>query len=260
MGVLVSDAGHGAADALIAAFANRRQLAPITDADPGFDLARAYAVQARLTEARADRVVGMKTGFTNRRIWDEYGVHAPIHGPVFAGTWRAGPLAVADFLEPRIEPEIVLRLATSPEPDMDMPALMACVGAVARGFEIVDSPFPGWRFRAADTVAARALHAALVTGDFVSATPELLAGLAQVQATLLCDGAEMDRGHAETILGGGPMAALADLVRQRGADRLPAGWIVSTGTLTRALPVAAGQSWTTELTAVNLPPLTLAFV
>ncbi|WP_202863230.1 hypothetical protein [Pararhodobacter aggregans] len=45
---------------------------------------------------------------------------------------------------------------------------------------------------------------------------------------------------------------------QRGEDRLPAGWIVSTGTLTRALPIAPGQSWTTTIDGADLPPLTLA--
>ena len=250
------------ADALLHAFDHHQPMAPITDSDPGFDLARAYAAQADLTVARCRRgarVVGVKTGFTNTTIWDEYGVHAPIHGPMFDTTWRKSPFAVADFLEPRIEPEIVLRLGASPDPGMNLAALKGCVEAVARGFEIVQSPFPGWRFRAPDTVAAGALHGALVTGDFVPATPGLIDALATLDVTLIRDGAAMDRGHAGNVLGGGPLAALADLVAQRGADRLPAGWIVSTGTLTRALPVAPGESWTTQIDGADLPPLTLSF-
>lgn len=250
------------ADAILHAFDHHLPMAPITESDPDFDLARAYAAQAELTATRlrrGGRVVGVKTGFTNTTIWDDYNVHAPIHGPVFDTTWRKGPLPVADFLEPRIEPEIVLRLGASPEPGMDLAALKGCVDAVARAFEIVQSPFPGWRFRAPDTVAAGALHGALVTGDFVPATPALLDALASLEVTLIRDGAPMDRGHARNVLGGGPLAALADVVAQRGADRLPAGWIVSTGTLTRALPVAPGESWTTEIAGAELPPLTLSF-
>ena len=251
------------ADAILHALDHRLPMAPITDSDPGFDLPRAYQVQAMLTatrQRRGARVVGMKTGFTNTTIWDEYNVHAPIHGPVFDTTWRQGPLSVAPFTEPRIEPEVVLRLGASPEPGMSADALAACVDGVARGFEVVDSPFPGWRFRAPDTIAAGALHAALVTGDFAPATPALLAALAELSVTLLCDGAVMDRGHARNVLGGGPLSALADLVAQRGADRLPAGWIVSTGTLTRALPIAPGQTWTTAMEGADLPPLTLSLV
>lgn len=250
------------ADAILHAFDHRQPMAPITESDPDFDLAKAYAAQAELTATRLRRgahVVGVKTGFTNTTIWDEYNVHAPIHGPVFDTTWRKGPLPIADFLEPRIEPEIVLRLGASPEPGMDLAALKGCVDAVARAFEIVQSPFPGWRFRAPDTVAVGALHGALVTGEFVPATPALLDALAALDVTLIRDGAPMDRGHARNVLGGGPLAALADLVVQRGDDRLPAGWIVSTGTLTRALPVAPGETWTTVIAGADLPPLTLSF-
>lgn len=249
------------ADAILHALDHARPLAPITDSDPGFDLPRAYQAQALLTATRlrrGARVVGVKTGFTNTTIWDEYNVHAPIHGPVFDTTWQEGPLRLAPFLEPRIEPEIVLKLGASPAPGMGPEALKACVAEVARGFEIVQSPFPGWRFRAPDTVAAGALHGALVTGDFLPATQALLDALAHLEVTLLCDGAAMDRGHSRNVLGGGPLAALADLVAQRGEDRLPAGWIVSTGTLTRALPIASGQSWTTRMEGADLPPLTLA--
>ncbi|PTX02750.1 2-keto-4-pentenoate hydratase [Pararhodobacter aggregans] len=143
------------ADAILHAFDRGQPMAPITDSDPGFDLPRAYQAQALLTAARVRRgarVVGVKTGFTNTTIWDEYNVHAPIHGPVFDTTWRTGPLALAPFLEPRIEPEIVLKLGASPAPGMGPEALKTCVAEVARGFEIVHSPFPGWRFRAPDTV------------------------------------------------------------------------------------------------------------
>ncbi|GAB1377821.1 hypothetical protein [Pararhodobacter aggregans] len=77
------------ADAILHAFDHGQPMAPITDSDPGFDLPRAYQAQAMLTATRlrrGARVVGMKTGFTNTTIWDEYNVRAPIHGPVFDTT------------------------------------------------------------------------------------------------------------------------------------------------------------------------------
>ena len=55
----------------------------MSDRDPGFDPAKAYCLTAavrRLREARGERVVERKIGFTNRLIWPEYGVHAPIWG------------------------------------------------------------------------------------------------------------------------------------------------------------------------------------
>src|SRR5215510_15491536 len=54
------------------------------------------------------------------------------------------PFALAPFAEPRIEPEIVFRLAAAPSPEMDEAALFGCIDWVAQGFEIVHSVFPGW--------------------------------------------------------------------------------------------------------------------
>ena len=40
---------------------------------------------------------------------------------------------------------------------------------------------------------------------------------------------------------------------------LKQGDIVTTGTLTRAIPVVAGETWSTELSGVPLSPLKIAF-
>jgi len=40
---------------------------------------------------------------------------------------------------------------------------------------------------------------------------------------------------------------------------LAAGEIVTTGTLTRALPVSAGETWTTQLTGVGLDGICVRF-
>jgi 2-oxo-3-hexenedioate decarboxylase len=253
---------------LLEAHAEHRQIAPLTDGDPAFDLAAAYRVTAAmraLREARGERVVGRKIGFTNTTIWDEYGVHAPIWGFVFDTTLvglpdPAWPFGLADLLEPRIEPEIVLTLGRAPHPDMDEAALMGCIAGVAHGFEIVQSLFPGWRFRAPDTVAAFGLHGALLVGETTQVTPDdagrWLADLAGFDIALSRDGVVQDRGNAGNVLGGGPLAALRHLLgvlaRDPGNPPLQAGEIVSTGTLTRALPIAAGQAWSTQLSGIPL--------
>lgn len=49
-------------------------------------VANAQAVQAEVVArriARGERPLGFKIGFTNRTIWDLYGVHHPIWGPVW---------------------------------------------------------------------------------------------------------------------------------------------------------------------------------
>ena len=57
--------------------------------DAPFDLPAAFAVADTLRAlriARGERPLGYKIGFTNRGIWQRYGVHAPIWGPVWSST------------------------------------------------------------------------------------------------------------------------------------------------------------------------------
>jgi 2-oxo-3-hexenedioate decarboxylase len=70
----------------------------------------------------------------------------------------------------------------------------------------------------------------------------------------------MDQGHARNVLDG-PLNALRYLVDLLARDphnpALAAGEIVTTGTLTRALPAAAGETWATELRGIALPGLSV---
>lgn len=267
----MTDADNAAA-AVLDALDRKRQIAPLTDGNPEFDLAQsgdaALAVM-RLREARGERVVGCKLGFTNRTIWDEYNVHAPIWGPVYDTT--TGPIdsavAVAEFLEPRIEPEIVFRVTGLPVPGAGIEAAMACVSHVALGFEIVQSVYPGWRFRAPDTIAAFALHGCLRYGPFHPVSPsdraDWAALLASFTLTLRRDGEIADTGESANVLGGGPLAALehlsALLITLPAAPVPEAGAVFTTGTLTRALPVSTGETWEAEAVGLPLETVRLRF-
>ena len=265
------------AHAILAALAQRRQIESLSGSDPGLDLPTAYHIAAevrRLREARGERVLGRKIGFTNTTIWPEYGVHAPIWGSIYDTTLLdrsalTHPLALATFVEPRIEPEIVFGLARAPEPGMDAEGLIGCLAWVAQGFEVVQSLFPDWRFSAADAVAAFGLHGALVLvlGERVRIEP----GQAQMWRDALSDFTIMlfrnddlaDRGSASNVLGGGPLVALAHLVDVLAKDPesppLAGDEIVTTGTLTRIRPIAAGETWRTHLNGLPLPALDLTF-
>src|SRR5687768_7162844 len=74
-----------AADAF-AALVGTRQIAPFSSRSGGLSVDDAYRVTPRvrqLYEAGGAKVRGRKIGFTNRTIWPEYGVYAPIWGYVF---------------------------------------------------------------------------------------------------------------------------------------------------------------------------------
>lgn len=249
-----------------------RQIAPFTSRPSGLTLDNAYRITALLSqkrEARGEKRLGRKIGFTNRTIWQQYNVHAPIWGYVYDSTVHnlesITALPIAGLAEPRIEPEIVFGLAAVPSPDMDDTALLSCLDWVAHGFEIVQSPFPDWKFLAADTVAVNALHGALLIGPrhkIGTRGGEWRNVLSDFTIELCCDGRVVDNGHAANVLDG-PLSALRHFVGLLAGDpvnhALAAGEIVTTGTLTRAMPVQPGEIWSTALSGIALDGVKLRF-
>src|SRR5271165_3137025 len=66
-----------------------QQIATFSSRYPGFDLAEAYEVAARVREMRAARgenAIGRKIGFTNRAAWGGYGISGPIWNYMFDST------------------------------------------------------------------------------------------------------------------------------------------------------------------------------
>ena len=262
------------AGAMVAALDAKSQVAPLTDYMP-LSLDTAYAVAAcvaKLRQARGENPVGRKLGFTNRNIWAEYNVYAPIWSYMYGSTVRSVNPAGAEFdlssvVEPRIEPEITLSLKRAPEPGMDEAALLECIDWVAHGFEVVQSLFPGWKFKAADTVAAFGLHGALLLGPKhpVNAGNRREWGerLASFEVQLFRNGIELDRGHAANVLGG-PLTALKNVAGVLADDlhnpQLAAGEFVTTGTITRAFPMTAGETWRTTFGGAPFEGLTLRLV
>ena len=254
------------AESLLAAYDRGLPHAPPTLAHPGFDLRAAYALAAEIIDARqarGERRVGRKIGFTNRGIWPIYGVHGPIWGAVWDSTFvqldtAESRVSLAGLVEPRLEPEIVLGLRAAPR-SSSLADLADAVGWIAHGFEVVQSLAPGWKFAAADTVAAFGLHARLLVGPRVPVETLLPAGsprqaladrLSALSLTLSLDGRPVAHGRGADALDG-PLQALGFLVDtlagQPDLPPLAAGEVVTTGTLTDAQPMAPGQAWTTTL-------------
>jgi 2-oxo-3-hexenedioate decarboxylase len=248
---------------------SRRQVEPFSIRREAFTARDAYAVTSALRKLREQdgaAAIGRKIGFTNRGIWPEYGVYEPIWGDVYDTTASEVPadgvIRVAHLPEPRIEPEIVLGLAEDLHPGMNERDILDCISWVAHGFEIVQSIFPGWRFAAADCIANGGLHGALFVGPRVAIRTadrdSLFRALPSFSIVLHRNGEELDAGRGSNVLDG-PLSALRHLAEVLAGDdlnpSLRAGELVTTGTLTRAFPVAAGERWSTRLTGIDLPGL-----
>jgi 2-oxo-3-hexenedioate decarboxylase len=264
-----SDAG--AADRILEAFASRRLIPPLSRDDPSLDEDAAYAIALEVYARRVrrgERPVGRKIGFTNRTIWAEYRISAPIWGHVYDSTVHyaeaeAARLAVGHLLQPRIEPEIQLHFARTPPVTRDEQAILESIDWIAQGFEIVQCPFPDWDFAAVDTIAAYAVHGALVIGTPVpvSQIENCAEKLRRFEVVLSRNGVEEAHGVGANVLGS-PLLAFAHLAEVLSAQSrfqpVQAGEIVSTGTLTRLMPVSAGEKWSTTISGIDLPGLEIA--
>lgn len=262
------------ADRLIEAYDTASLLDPITAARPDFSVEDAYAVLEVIENhrrAQGWRPLGRKIGFTNRTIWDRYGVWQPMWAHVwertvhFAESGKAS-LPLDSMVQPRLEPEVVFKLKTPLAPTEDPGAVLKSIEWIAPGFEVVQSHFPDWKFKAPDCTAAFGLHGALVVGAPLPVTEanraEIAAMLPTFGATLSRKGDVVDRGFGANVLDS-PALALADLARvlstQPQFPPLAAGEIVTTGTLTDAWRIAPGETWSSDYGKLGLQGLTVSF-
>ena len=265
------DTGIGAlARELFDARAHRAGVAAPPSARDGlFDLTAAYLVEAELVRMRRDEghpTVGRKVGFANKAMWRVLKLQTLVWAHMYDDTVvyaRGGnaSLPIARMWSPRIEPEVVFKLRQAPaSPDPD--AVLESVEWVALGFEFVDCPFPDWKFQPVDFVASFGFHAALVVGEPRAIgrddIPLLLEQLGAMKVRLSKNGELVEEGFGRNSLRN-PAACLGELssaiAAQPGAVPLAAGELVSTGTLTSAQPVTAGERWSVSPEGIDLAPL-----
>ncbi len=238
-------------------------------ADHGLTMAEVYALALELRSkriARGERPVGYKIGFTNRKIWDKYHVHAPIWGTVWARNLHWVNQAIPSILSlssplilsaPHIEPEVVFGFKDAPRAGMSHAQMASCLEWVAFGFEIVHCHYANWQFTAPDTVIDFGLHAHLYIGPRVPLNGSLAAAksLSQLRLSLMCNGEVKDQGVGSNVLDG-PFEALAhfmnELVSLDAAPQIKPGDVVTTGTVTDAWPLQAGQQWRVQIEGAPL--------
>lgn len=254
------------AEHLDEAFDSAEQTAPITSDHPTFDVGSAYSAAHELQRRRGTSTVGRKIGFSNRAIWPTYGIEAPMWGWMYAHTMFTGKeekvAETAGLLEPRIEPEILLQMAKRPRSDMSEEELLGCVGWVGAGFEIVDSPYPGWKFKLPDAIAAGALHSSFHLGSKIGikAFDGWIEAFKTATVTLHRDGEAVATGCMDTVLGS-PLLALKEILAVIEADdatpNVGYGEMIATGTITDAFPIVSGQNWEAVIDGLPLKGATL---
>src|SRR5262245_25630371 len=257
----------GVAERLIDAYDHAHTVDPITGSDPSFDVTAAYQVLHEIHARRAAhgwRAVGRKIGFTNRTIWSRYGVDRPMWAHIYSHTVRHAPegrgtMTLLGFVQPRLEPEVVFGLGGPVPVAGSGRAVLNAVEWIAAGFEVVQSHFPDWKFRAPDCTAAFGLHGALIIGPMKALDERerdrLADTLAEFEVTLHRGSDVVDRGRGRNVLDS-PALSLQHLARllasQPEAPPLCGGEIVTTGTLTDAWPIEAGTRWRSDYGALGV--------
>jgi 2-keto-4-pentenoate hydratase len=243
---------------------------------PGFDLNSAYDVESTLKQRRVasgQNSVGRKVGYANKAMWRILKLETLVWGHMYDNTvhqadGNSAKLAIPHPRSLKIEPEIVFGLKQPLTSDTaDAQAALASVDWLALGFEIIDCPFPEWRFQPSDFVASYGLHAALVIGGHMlvdsNMIPKLVDELAQFKVRMFKNGEYVEEGSAKNCLRS-PALCLGELgraiLRRFPAETLAAGEIVSSGTLTAGHATQAGDDWRCDVEGLWLPSLTLRLV
>jgi 2-keto-4-pentenoate hydratase len=228
------------AQGLARAFAEGALVAPLPD-DAVADGARARALQAEVITALGLELAGWKIGATSAAAQAIMGADEPFYGPVFRSRlWADGAIVDPPPGFRGVEGEFALRIGA------DLPVrpggygieqLVIAVDAVVPAIELVAT-----RQRVDGMGDARRATAdlgfnhGLVLGAPLMPPP--VRELADAAVTARVDGADVASGRGADVLGH-PLEAVAWLTRA--GVPLAAGALVSTGTCTGLVPLAAGQ-------------------
>jgi 2-keto-4-pentenoate hydratase len=253
----------------------RATMVPPSDRDASFDLTTAYAIEAevaRLRRASGHTTVGRKVGYANRATWRVLKLNTLVWAHMYDDTVqfadkRNASLSLEHRSSPKIEPEIVFRLKRPlvSSGDLDARAVLDSIEWLALGFEIIDCPFPAWKFQPVDFVAACGFHAALVVGAprlvESSNIPTLADQLPRFKIRLLKNKELVEEGSGRNSLRS-PALCLGELAaalaRDPAAEPLAAGELVSSGTLTEPHAIGVGETWTATVEGIDLPDVTLS--
>lgn len=209
----------------------------------------AYAVQReilRLHLERGETYAGPKLGFTSTAKMEQMGVSDIIVGfltremELYVGQ----PISLDELIHPRIEPELVFRLAhdVHPETGEDAGTLAARIrratDAVAAGMEVIDSRYENFKFTLSDVVADNTSAARFVVGEWQD-FPRPLSGLS---VEFEIDGDIVEHGVSDAILGD-PLRAFDQLASMtvKYGFALPAGAPILAGSMTPAVYLEQGQ-------------------
>ncbi len=231
---------------------------PVSDlVEGGLSLDTAHAVCESNIARRAaagERLAGFKVGFTNIAVRDKMGLPDSTYGYLMESMvlQSGGQLAMADFVAPKIESEICVRLGRDlAGPDVTAADVLEAADAVRAAFEICDARILDWKCPYPDFFADNGFSARIVLGG-KGWLPIGDVDLLGEKVVLSRDGTALAEGRGEMALGSpaNAVAWLANKLAARGRS-LAAGMLVMTGTLTPITPIEAGSTYVADFATLG---------
>jgi 2-keto-4-pentenoate hydratase len=248
----VADLESIAADLAVAYQPGQPTLAPLSSTYDGLTVDDAYAIQRLQIAGRLAggvSVIGYKVGLTSAAMRQQMGVFEPDFGHLLSDMLYPAdaPIPVGRFRQPRAEPEIALILGEClAGPGLSVADVMSATRWVLPAIEIIDSRITDWKITLVDTIADNASSGGVVLGQ--SPVPVTGRDLALAGCVFRRNGRIAGTGAGAAVLGSPWHAAawLANTLTGRG-EQLAAGSIILTGSITAAVPVAAGDAVTVTI-------------
>jgi 2-keto-4-pentenoate hydratase len=245
------------------------------DTDDAYDIA--YSAY-KLRIAQGEKPVGRAIVFSNKKLRRRYGKTCPIAAPLWTTLFdqdlvhacgNISSVRLGNAQQPRIAPEIVMKLADSPAPTADQ--IGKHIEWIAPGLMLSACPFPAWTFDSADVIAAFGLQYKMVVGE---PAPQTARSLVHLSGLLAGAGVSLSTtGTKESCiraagwgndLMGSTLHALQwlqqELAAQSAFPPLQSGEIIATGSWTDPQAVKPGEFWASAYAQLNLPGLRIGLV
>ena len=234
------------AEMLLKAEETRQPMAPLSESDPGITVEDAYRIQLRVMEMKKSTgqvVVGKKIGLTSLAMQAMLGVKEPDYGHILNGmvVMEGEKVSTSELIAPRIEGEIAFVLKEELKgPGVTLTDVLRASEGVVPALEIIDSRIKDWKIKLVDTVADNASSARIVLGGVLTPLPGV--DLRTIGMVMEKNGEGVATAAGAAVLGH-PAQAVAWLANKLSTYGivLKKGEVILSGSLTAAVPVAAGD-------------------
>jgi len=230
---------------------NQRTGELLTDRFPALTVEEAYQIQAVVVGqylANGYKVTGKKIGLTSKAMQDMFGVREPDYGTLFDRlAYNSGDEVPAGVLQlPKVEGEIAFVLKQDLKGrQITARDVLDATAYVVGAIEIVDSRYPSWKMKLADTVADNGSQAAYVLENKRCCPDELdlrLLGMAVER-----NGQVINTGAGAAVMGH-PANCVAWLANKMNACNTPlqAGDVILSGALAGAIDARPGDYFSVQ--------------